>query len=106
MARPKPPGRPLEPASNAGPRGMVVPPWPRRSAKVRRRAKADRIRLTGRRQRTLIDRTERLMRNAPIVLACVIAAGLTAAVVDATLAAQQPAVPAQSASPQAAPGQG
>src|SRR5690348_6240703 len=23
-ARPKPPGRPLEPASNAGPRGMVI----------------------------------------------------------------------------------
>ena len=44
-ARPKPPGRLLEPASNAGPRGMVVTAECRRRASARR-AKANRIRLT------------------------------------------------------------
>jgi hypothetical protein len=33
MARPKPPGRPLEPVSNAGSRGMIVAPKPRASAR-------------------------------------------------------------------------
>ncbi len=45
-ARPKPPGRSLEPASNRGPRGMIVSPTP--DAPQGAQAKADRIRLIGR----------------------------------------------------------